>query len=107
MKFINVSLKNIFLKIVVFCFGVCILNTNYNFISDGKLILVIILVICSFILLFHQDKLKNYYLKHKKICLSIMLLISIALTYYLIGQNLNAKWSIIDDHEIMYFLGPT
>ena len=42
------------------------------------------------------------FFKNKKI---ILLLFSIIFSSLLLRHNINAKWSIIDDHEIAYFLG--
>jgi hypothetical protein len=43
--------------------------------------------------------------QYKWLIIILMVILSACTSFYIFGENLNAQWWIIDDHEIMAFLG--
>jgi hypothetical protein len=56
--------------------------------------------------LFFQDKMERNWFQKRKTKLFFILSISLLFSFYLWGENLKAKWGLVDDHMIMhYFIG--
>jgi hypothetical protein len=65
---------------------------------------ILFLVLC--IPLFFQEKMERRWFQNKKTKLVFILLVSLLFSFFLWGENLKAKWGLIDDHMIMhYFIG--
>jgi len=71
------------------------MNLNFTFINFSVLI---------FLILFYFLEIRSKKIfKYRTI---IYLILFIPLILYTFGDNLSAKWWIIDDHEIFYYLTP-
>jgi len=92
-----------FLFLFALYFSQKYLQASYGvFLSFKQIILVLIL----FGALLFSSKIEAYLRDRYKIKLAFILAASLIFSFYLWGNNLNAKWGLIDDHMMMhYFIG--
>jgi uncharacterized membrane protein YozB (DUF420 family) len=53
----------------------------------------------------YDGRIRSYCRRQPIISSIVLVAASVGFAYYLMGNNLKAQWSAIDDHEIMHFLG--